>query len=52
MNEQQPTLAPTAADFFEVCLQMLAAAQSLHDTTERQAEEIRHLIAQFRAQQG
>lgn len=50
MNEQT-TAAPSAEDFFEICLQMLAAAQSLHDTTVQQSNEIRHLIAAFKAQQ-
>lgn len=50
MNKQT-TAAPTAEDFFEICLQMLAAAQSLHDTTVLQGNEIRHLIAQFKVQQ-
>jgi hypothetical protein len=50
MNEQQPIAAPTPSDFFEICLQMLTAAQVLHETTVMQSEEIRHLIAEWKAQ--
>ena len=50
MNEQQLTAAPTAEDFFEICLQMLAAAQSLHETTLKQADEMRFAAAELKTE--
>lgn len=47
-DESQVSAGPTADQFFEICAEMLAAAQSLSQTTERQSEEIRHLIAELR----
>jgi hypothetical protein len=45
-QEQQPVAAPTAAEFFEVCAQMMAATERLYTIAQQQNEEIRHLIAQ------
>lgn len=50
MTDQQQTMVPTAEDFFQICAQMLAAAKILSDITTQQSDEIRHLIAAFKAQ--
>lgn len=49
MNEEQQTAAPSAQDFFDICAQMLAASAAMQDTVERQAEEIRYLVAELKA---
>lgn len=45
---EEPSMVPTAAELFEVCLQMLAAAQALHDIAQLQSAEIRVLISELK----
>lgn len=47
MTEQTNSI-PSAEDFFEICLQMLSAAEILHKTAIEQAEQIRYLVAELK----